>query len=1121
MKYFWRHRSFSGGSGCCIGVATLLLACLLIVGICLRPGVCLADEQAEDSKKSVQDKGNDKKSEDTNKKSAGSDASDNKDEEKKGVTKGTRLTPAEEKLFALFAAYAKANEADANSVEAKRISEEIDATLSRIEAEYETAPDADLSKLPGGNGNGGDSKDGGDQKGMIPSARIRPAAKPGSNSDNGVNGKKAVAEKDAEDTGTDAKEAVTKEGEDKAKGGEDKPKEGDDLDSGALEVTKEVVEVVEVVAPAVPLEPNDVVTLNIKDNLLDIDLLIEMIGKEMKFTFLDTPPGVSGTVELRQFGEIRYRDLLPLLESVLSFKGFVMVREDPFIRIVQRDQATKKTKLPVTYGQELPELEVGDSVVTQIVEIKHANLPDVTGLLGRFTDQTVQPIASTNYLIITDYGWRMPRLMEMIDLLDQPGPERVLEILKVEYVEAGKVSGKIVELVKDLAGEQAKGARGSVAPPPRPPKERSRKKKEGPAVPSVSRVGSSGPIIHVDERTNRLLVIGTHDEIAQVRELLALLDIEGYRGEIRLEVFQIKHVVVDDLVSQVSELVQALSQEDYDPDGDRGRDTRKRDDQQPSRSRSRRPSRDSSRMSRGGGMSMSRAGDDGPLLLADDRTNRLLVVGSDDQLALVKEMLALLDLPPYEYDVVEIKIYVPLYVEVAEALDILEKLEIIRKTGRVSPRERARGNRPDDQPRRPLGPTREGETPLLPGEEEFEVKVAIQESVNKMFVLATVGQHEQIAEIMGHIDVEPDESLGGTQIYDLEHRTPEDVTDMLTRLLDAAKEDEQSDKNVQLPGREKEIRVESLDKIFAIGVHGTTKQHEEVKRLLKILDRPKPQVLVEAILVQVSATDALKLGITLKDAQSVGGDRMLSGVSPFGIGDIAQSGNIVTGSGGVLAFFDSEMLYATLEAMQTQVNARVMSKPRILVDHDEEGTIDSKRGEPTTKTTVAAGSDTPIIEFAGYEDAGTKLTIKPLVSEGNFLQLTIDLSVENFEGEGTENVPPAKVSNSVSTVVAVPDGKAIVLGGLTTTNEGTTVNKIPLLGDLPFIGALFRNVVRGNDEAVLYVFVRATIVRSREEFEALSKKHEDKVRGLEEEGQKPLVPGLPPERSKRGSVFDD
>jgi len=113
----------------------------------------------------------------------------------------------------------------------------------------------------------------------------------------------------------------------------------------------------------------------------------------------------------------------------------------------------------------------------------------------------------------------------------------------------------------------------------------------------------------------------------------------------------------------------------------------------------------------------------------------------------------------------------------------------------------------------------------------------------------------------------------------------------------------------------------------------------------------------------------------------------------------------------------------------------------------------------------------------------------------------------------------------------VPDGKTIVLGGLTGRNNAQTVNKIPILGDIPLLGLLFRNVTHSENERVLYVFVRANIVRSREEegygnfedLDELSKKYREKLQKMEHEQEElQIIPGIPnkPE-GQRKSVLEE
>jgi general secretion pathway protein D len=509
--------------------------------------------------------------------------------------------------------------------------------------------------------------------------------------------------------------------------------------------------------------------------------------------------------------------------------------------------------------------------------------------------------------------------------------------------------------------------------------------------------------------------------------------------------------------------------------------------------------------------------------------------------------LKVLDVEPSEYYRRSLKIYQPQYVEAAEVQRIMDALGIT-ETGEQAPRDQARlegtgGARPGPARSTPAstssgagtagglfsrGP---GEGMLLPGQEEPEVRMAIQETTNKIYVLATEYQHRDIAEIMKHVDLEPDDDMGAIQIYQLENREPAVVKEMLDSLLEAEKEGKEAagegvERIVTIPGKEGAPIIVALEDIYAIAVRGSKKQHEEISKIIKQLDKRLPSVLVEAILVQVNTNDVLDLGVSLQQHTDVGtsGERSVSGISPFGLSP-TRVGSMVLGTGGTIAYFDDELIFATLEALQSQGDSKIASMPRVLVNDNETGTIVSQREEPTIQTTIQPGSDTPILSVGEWVSAGTTLGITPHISEGDFLKLEIDLKVDSFDGKGSGGIPPPKSVNNVTTIVTVPNGKYIVLGGLTSKTESTTVSKVPLLGDIPIIGLAFRNVSRSDIENVLYVFVKANIVGRHEEFEdldTLSEQYRKKLRDSEinYQGQS-IIPGIPEKQKNRTSVLDN
>jgi type II secretory pathway component GspD/PulD (secretin) len=260
--------------------------------------------------------------------------------------------------------------------------------------------------------------------------------------------------------------------------------------------------------------------------------------------------------------------------------------------------------------------------------------------------------------------------------------------------------------------------------------------------------------------------------------------------------------------------------------------------------------------------------------------------------------------------------------------------------------------------------------------------------------------------------------------------------------------------------------------------------------------------------------------VTLQNAYDVGGTntgtRGVSGVSPFSVGTVAKSGKVVSGSGGTIAFFNDDFIYAALEALRNEGNARVVARPRVLVNNNAEAFIDSSREKPTTKTSFPTGSDVPIVEFDEYVKAGTKLSITPHISEGkegrpDFLRLEISMNVDNFEGEGSESIPPAKTINQIETDITIPDDSTIILGGLTRTIDSIKVSKIPLLGDIPLVGVLFRNVNRAEETSVLYVFVKASVVNEPGfgDLKGISQTSDVSLRDMEANyQQQTIIPGL-------------
>jgi type II secretory pathway component GspD/PulD (secretin) len=155
---------------------------------------------------------------------------------------------------------------------------------------------------------------------------------------------------------------------------------------------------------------------------------------------------------------------------------------------------------------------------------------------------------------------------------------------------------------------------------------------------------------------------------------------------------------------------------------------------------------------------------------------------------------------------------------------------------------------------------------------------------------------------------------------------------------------------------------------------------------------------------------------------------------------------------------------------------------------------------------VPDGGSQQTVEYQSY-DAGVTLNITPHISEGDLLRLEIVMSRSDFLPSDPE-LPPDTTSSDIDTVVTVPDGSTIILGGLLKLNQVKGGSKIPILGDIPLVGGLFRDTNNSDIQRKLYVFVKAEIIRPEDtafamgDLERISNRNRAAFEEIEDEFQK-------------------
>lgn len=273
-----------------------------------------------------------------------------------------------------------------------------------------------------------------------------------------------------------------------------------------------------------------------------------------------------------------------------------------------------------------------------------------------------------------------------------------------------------------------------------------------------------------------------------------------------------------------------------------------------------------------------------------------------------------------------------------------------------------------------------------------------------------------------------------------------------------------------------------------IVVKAPLKLQPQIRRLIEKLDLRRPQVYIEAMIVSVSDSENFRLAV---EAQGIIGQWAFN--TNFGLGSLTTSsgGDNPTTSGGITsrknvatdlaglttAIVRSKDVPLVVTALQNNTDARIVAKPQLLVDDNVEAEVQSRDQQPTTESNQ--NTSTTTTSFSGYEDAGPRLRVTPQISEGGYMKLEYEIEISSFQGDPqSPGVPPAKQTNTISSEsVTVPSDMTIVVGGLTQQSNNDIVIKVPLLGDIPLVGHLFRDTRKNERNITFFVFITPKIMR--------------------------------------------
>jgi general secretion pathway protein D len=254
---------------------------------------------------------------------------------------------------------------------------------------------------------------------------------------------------------------------------------------------------------------------------------------------------------------------------------------------------------------------------------------------------------------------------------------------------------------------------------------------------------------------------------------------------------------------------------------------------------------------------------------------------------------------------------------------------------------------------------------------------------------------------------------------------------------------------------------------------------DQLARLIETIDVREPQVMVEALVVTLTETQSLQVGVEL---QKIGtsGDVSARFASLFGLGSPDPAGNVLpptTATGFSTVVLSPGDFSAVVHALETLNEGRALTIPKVLVNNNVQATLDSTLQTPYASTN--ASSTVATTSFGGTLDAGTSVQVKPQVADGDQIVMEYSVSLSRFTGAAAlPTLPPPREENRLQSVVTVPDGYTVVVGGLEVETQGTGESRVPWLGEIPILGNLFKNQSKDDTKSRFYVFLRCNVMRA-------------------------------------------
>ncbi|MFT5838019.1 MAG: general secretion pathway protein D [Flavobacteriales bacterium] len=430
-------------------------------------------------------------------------------------------------------------------------------------------------------------------------------------------------------------------------------------------------------------------------------------------------------------------------------------------------------------------------------------------------------------------------------------------------------------------------------------------------------------------------------------------------------------------------------------------------------------------------------------------------------------------------------------------------------------------------------------------------RVVADDRTNSIIVSGDIKARKRLINLIERMDSEL-ETSGNTRVIFLNYAKSED----LVKVLQGVSASIQAEVKGSTKGRQstsRDVSIDSHEDSNALVITAEPDMMRSLEDVIRQLDVRRAQVLVEAIIVEVFEGDGTTLGVQWANEKG-GGTQFNNGVVGIGslavginqaqdkilvdsitttsngdtvvvpteksqLGDLSGLASLLGGVNGLLLGGVKGGWGAVLQAVSTDTNSNLLATPHLTtMDNEEAFFIVGQEVPIITGSTTGSNNANPF-QSVDRQEVGIKLKVTPQINEGDAVQLLIEQEVSSVSGATSVDVIINK--REIKTSVIVDDGGTIVLGGLIDEAVQESVSKVPLLGDIPIIGNLFKSTSTTVSKRNLMVFIRPTIIRDGVTMNKISHKKYQYIRAQQLKRQSQGIPLMPNTESPSLPEWDD